>query len=444
MLEAGDNVVTNDDAADAVRPAARRARRADPPCRLSRPAGGRRSCSSSSRPTSAWPSSSSGSSRATASRPDGYAVLSAIGAFGPLTLTELASMLGMPLTTASDVVRRLEGRGAARRRPNPADGRSQLLELTAGGRRASGTRAGRRCSASTPLRGARRRRRRSATRSSGSTTRLRPRSPTISTNSEYLLRSRTIVPRRCSSPLAVLRRHGRERRGRGRRPWSRKIPVAGGLAAVRGGGGRRLRLGEPVRLADLLRIDPKTNTVVGRTRIGYGACGLGYGAGSLWIEDTYDSTVSRVSARDRQAHRGDPRRLAALRRDVRLRLRLGDGLGRRRPRAHRPGEQPRREADRRPAAAPTASSARSARSGSPARRAGVVRVDPTTNRIVAADPGRERVVDGRLRRRRLDRDGDRHARPHRPEDEPRRRDDRASPRRPSATRPSSAARSGCR
>ena len=51
---------------------------------------------------------------------DGYAALSAIGAFGPLTLTELASMLGLPLTTASDVVRRLEARGHVRRRPNPA------------------------------------------------------------------------------------------------------------------------------------------------------------------------------------------------------------------------------------------------------------------------------------------------------------------------------------
>jgi DNA-binding MarR family transcriptional regulator len=63
----------------------------------------------------------------------GYAALSAIGAFGPLTLTELATTLGLPLTTASDVVRRLEERGGAVRRPNPADGRSQLLELTAQG-----------------------------------------------------------------------------------------------------------------------------------------------------------------------------------------------------------------------------------------------------------------------------------------------------------------------
>jgi DNA-binding MarR family transcriptional regulator len=65
----------------------------------------------------------------------GYAALSTIGAFGPLTLTELASILGMPLTTASDVVRRLESRGHARRSPHPADGRAQLLELTPEGDR---------------------------------------------------------------------------------------------------------------------------------------------------------------------------------------------------------------------------------------------------------------------------------------------------------------------
>jgi DNA-binding MarR family transcriptional regulator len=63
----------------------------------------------------------------------GYAALSAIGAFGPLTLTELAAILGMPLTTASDAVRRLEARGHTTRRPNPADGRSQLLALTDAG-----------------------------------------------------------------------------------------------------------------------------------------------------------------------------------------------------------------------------------------------------------------------------------------------------------------------
>src|SRR4029077_17862462 len=65
----------------------------------------------------------------------GYAALSAIGAFGPLTLTDLASILRMPLTTASDVVRRLEARGHAQRSPHPGDGRAQLLELTAAGDR---------------------------------------------------------------------------------------------------------------------------------------------------------------------------------------------------------------------------------------------------------------------------------------------------------------------
>jgi hypothetical protein len=47
----------------------------------------------------------------------------------------------------------------------------------------------------------------------------------------------------------------------------------------------------------LLRIDPRRNVVAGRARVGNGACGLGVGAGSLWVEDTYSSTVSRVSSR---------------------------------------------------------------------------------------------------------------------------------------------------
>jgi DNA-binding beta-propeller fold protein YncE len=45
----------------------------------------------------------------------------------------------------------------------------------------------------------------------------------------------------------------------------------------------------------LLKIDPATNKVVSKTGIGTGSCGLGFGAGSLWIEDTNTSTVSRVS-----------------------------------------------------------------------------------------------------------------------------------------------------
>ena len=66
---------------------------------------------------------------------NGYAALSLIGVRGSMRLTELAQELGMPLTTASDVVRRLEGRGHVRRRPNPEDGRSFLFELTARGDR---------------------------------------------------------------------------------------------------------------------------------------------------------------------------------------------------------------------------------------------------------------------------------------------------------------------
>jgi len=66
---------------------------------------------------------------------NGYAALSLIGVRGQMRLTELAEELGMPLTTASDVVRRLEGRGHVRRRPNPDDGRSFLFELTARGDR---------------------------------------------------------------------------------------------------------------------------------------------------------------------------------------------------------------------------------------------------------------------------------------------------------------------
>ena len=66
---------------------------------------------------------------------DGYALLSLIGVRGPSRLTELAEELGMPLTTASDAVRRLERRRLVRRRPNPEDARSWLFELTAAGDR---------------------------------------------------------------------------------------------------------------------------------------------------------------------------------------------------------------------------------------------------------------------------------------------------------------------
>jgi len=64
---------------------------------------------------------------------NGYAALTSIGAWGPISVTELAGVLGTPLTTMSDIVRRLEGRGHVARRVNPDDARSTLLELTASG-----------------------------------------------------------------------------------------------------------------------------------------------------------------------------------------------------------------------------------------------------------------------------------------------------------------------
>jgi DNA-binding MarR family transcriptional regulator len=62
--------------------------------------------------------------------PADYALLSLVGARGAARVTELADELGMPLTTASDAIRRLESRRHARRVPNPDDGRSVLVELT--------------------------------------------------------------------------------------------------------------------------------------------------------------------------------------------------------------------------------------------------------------------------------------------------------------------------
>jgi DNA-binding MarR family transcriptional regulator len=67
--------------------------------------------------------------------PDRFAVQSVIGALGPLTPGALARRLGMAPTTVSSWLARLEGDGAARRRRNPDDGRSQLVELTPKGRR---------------------------------------------------------------------------------------------------------------------------------------------------------------------------------------------------------------------------------------------------------------------------------------------------------------------
>ena len=67
---------------------------------------------------------------------ESYGLLSLIGAAKAITTTEVAARLGTPVTTASDRIRRLEERGLAERRPNPADGRSHLVSLTPAGQAA--------------------------------------------------------------------------------------------------------------------------------------------------------------------------------------------------------------------------------------------------------------------------------------------------------------------
>lgn len=67
-------------------------------------------------------------------RGDDYAVYSYL-LQGPMTLTDLATGLGLPLTTAAGYVQRFTDRGHVTSRPNPADGRSKLLDLTEAGER---------------------------------------------------------------------------------------------------------------------------------------------------------------------------------------------------------------------------------------------------------------------------------------------------------------------
>jgi len=66
--------------------------------------------------------------------PSEYAVQSVIGAFGPIMPSELAQMIGMPPTTLSAHLRRFSERGHLERTPNPRDGRSYLVTLSAKGR----------------------------------------------------------------------------------------------------------------------------------------------------------------------------------------------------------------------------------------------------------------------------------------------------------------------
>jgi DNA-binding MarR family transcriptional regulator len=66
-------------------------------------------------------------------RPDGYAAYSVVFEVQPITLTEIAAQLAMPLTTVAEYVRAMTERGHLRRRPDPDDQRARLLTLTPAG-----------------------------------------------------------------------------------------------------------------------------------------------------------------------------------------------------------------------------------------------------------------------------------------------------------------------
>jgi DNA-binding MarR family transcriptional regulator len=69
--------------------------------------------------------------------PSDFAVYSALRLVQPVTLTSLASTLGMRPTTLSSILSRMEQHGHLRREANPADGRSRLVSLTDEGRAAT-------------------------------------------------------------------------------------------------------------------------------------------------------------------------------------------------------------------------------------------------------------------------------------------------------------------
>ncbi len=62
--------------------------------------------------------------------PGDFAVYSALRLMQPTTPTELATALGMRVTTLSSVLTKMESLGHLERQRNPADGRSRLISLT--------------------------------------------------------------------------------------------------------------------------------------------------------------------------------------------------------------------------------------------------------------------------------------------------------------------------
>jgi DNA-binding MarR family transcriptional regulator len=66
-------------------------------------------------------------------RADEYAVYSLLFEQAPLTATEMARRMGMPLTTVLDYLRAMDDRRHLRRERHPRDGRAQQLSLTMAG-----------------------------------------------------------------------------------------------------------------------------------------------------------------------------------------------------------------------------------------------------------------------------------------------------------------------
>lgn len=66
-------------------------------------------------------------------RPDEYAVYSLLHEQAPLTATEMAEHLGMPLTTVLDYLSTMTAAGHLRRQAHPGDGRAVQLLLSPSG-----------------------------------------------------------------------------------------------------------------------------------------------------------------------------------------------------------------------------------------------------------------------------------------------------------------------
>lgn len=66
-------------------------------------------------------------------KPDEYAVYSGVFEFGPIAPTDLAAVVGMPPTTLSHYIRHMREAGHVVEKPDPLDGRSRTLSLTAKG-----------------------------------------------------------------------------------------------------------------------------------------------------------------------------------------------------------------------------------------------------------------------------------------------------------------------